>query len=299
MRVLVAGASGMIGSALCTRLARAGHDVTRLVRREPTSRDERNWSPSAGMIDFRLMDETDAVVNLSGASLSRLPWTRRYREQILQSRLSSTRTLTDAMGKADSPPAVFLSGSAVGIYGDRPGLILDEGSIRGSGFLADVVEAWEGAAAVVPEGVRVVTLRTGLVVGPGGALGPVLPLTKLGAGANLGTGTQFWPWISLADEVRAIEHLLGSDLAGPVNLAGPVPATADALLRTVASELHRPYLFRVPARLIELVLGDAGRELLLASQRVSAKLLLDDGFAFEHETVDVAVRWLLRGKGAL
>jgi uncharacterized protein (TIGR01777 family) len=295
MRILIAGASGLIGTALCRRLSGHGHDVVRLVRREPTATDERNWSPESGIIDPAAMDGVDAVVNLSGASLSRLPWTRRYRAEILRSRVTATRTLADAMVASSRPPAVFVSGSAVGIYGDRPGLVLDEDSLRGSGFLADVVDAWEKAAALVPEGVRVVTVRTGLVVARGGgALKPVIPLTRIGAGGPLGPGTQYWPWISLADEVAAIEHLLEADVAGPVNLAGPVPATSDELLRSVARHMHRPYVLRVPARLIELTLGDAGRELLLASQKVSAQRLIDSGFGFTHRTVDEAVSELFR-----
>ncbi|KRC49731.1 nucleoside-diphosphate sugar epimerase [Leifsonia sp. Root227] len=285
MKVLIAGASGMIGTEVASQLAASGHEVLRLVRGTPKAANEYNWAPSARIIDFTLMDRVDAVVNLSGASLSRLPWTPAWKRTILASRLEATHTLTDAMRMAASPPAVFLSGSAVGFYGDRPGQKLTETAIRGTGFLADVVEAWESAAHLAPEKTRVVTLRTGVVIGRGGAMKPLLPAGKLGLLGPIAGGGQHWPWVSLHDEAAAIVHLLGSTLRGPVNIAGPTPATADTVLRSLAAALRRPYGLPLPEKAITLALGDAGRELLLASQKVVPQKLLDDGFVFSTPTV--------------
>jgi uncharacterized protein (TIGR01777 family) len=289
LRVLIAGGSGFIGTELQSQLKAAGHTVLKLVRRAPRGDDEFTWSPEAKILDFRVLETVDAVVNLSGASLNHLPWTTRYRAQILRSRTRATQALVEAMSMTASPPPVLLSGSAVGFYGDRPGLALTEDVGRGQGFLADVVTAWEKAAALAPPRTRTVLLRTGFVLGNGGAMRPLRLATTLGAGARVGTGAQHWPWISLHDEAAAIVHLLSSDLAGPVNLAGPIPATAEDITRRIATGLHRPHLFSIPERLIDLGAGDFGRELLLSSQRMVPAKLLADGFEFRHATSDAAV----------
>jgi uncharacterized protein (TIGR01777 family) len=293
MRVLIAGASGFVGTALVASLEAHGHQVVRLVRRRAASPDESSWSPVSGVIDVGELERADAVVNLSGASLARLPWTRRYRDEILASRIAATRTLADALRQARTRPAVFLSASAVGYYGDRPGERLDERASRGAGFLADVVAQWEAQALLAPPGTRTVLLRSGIVVGDGGALGRVAALTRLGLSARLGTGGQHWPWISLDDEVAAIEHLLDSRLSGPVNLVGPTPATADRVLAALAARLHRPYLLVAPERALELALGVAADELLLASQRAVPERLLADGFVFSHPTAEDAIDAML------
>ncbi|MGJ4844076.1 TIGR01777 family oxidoreductase [Leifsonia sp. Le1] len=293
MRVLIAGASGMIGTEVTAQLAAQGHEVLRLVRGAPSAANEYNWAPAARIIDFTLMDRVDAVVNLSGASISRLPWTPAWKRTILASRLEATHTLTDAMRMAASPPAVFVSGSAVGFYGDRPGQKLTETAIKGTGFLSDVVEAWESAAHLAPEKTRVVTVRTGVVVGRGGAMKPLLPAGRLGLLGPIAGGGQHWPWVSLHDEAAAIVHLLDSTLRGPVNVAGPTPATADTVLRALAATLRRPYGLPLPAKAITLALGDAGRELLLASQKVVPQKLLDDGFVFSEPTVRDAMERLI------
>lgn len=291
--MLVAGASGMIGTELVRQLAESGHEVRRLVRRRPQSSDEFHWSPSTRMIDVNLMESADAVVNLSGASLNHLPWTAATKRRILSSRLESTGTLTDAMRQASRPPSVFLSGSAVGFYGDRPGQKLTEESPRGTGFLADVVEAWETAARLAPEKTRVALLRTGLVIGRGGAMKPLLPLAKLGLAGPIAGGGMHWPWVSLHDEAAAIVHLLTSDVEGPVNIVGPTPATAGGVLRALAAAVHRPYGLPVPEKAVTLALRDAGRELLLASQKVVPARLLDDGFVFRDRTVQDAMERLV------
>ena len=289
MRVLVSGASGFIGRELTRQLREDGHDVFTLVRRQPTTESEINWAPSAHILDSSLIDSVDAVINLSGASLGRLPWTRRYRKEILESRIQSTQALAEAMNMASKPPKVFLSGSAVGIYGDRPGERLTETSLRGPGFLGDVVEAWEQAAQIRPAKTRLVTFRTGLVIGKGGSLAPLTALTKVGLGSRIGTGGDMWPWISLYDEAAAIRHLLTSKLSGVVNLVGPTPATSDRITSYVAKRLHRWYDFAVPTWAITLVLQDAGSGLLLSSQKVIPERLLADGFVFRHSTVEQAI----------
>jgi uncharacterized protein (TIGR01777 family) len=293
MEVLIAGASGLIGTELTRQLEAAGHTPLQLVRRQPSNSNEFRWDPANLSVDLGIIGRVDAVVNLAGASLSRLPWTPGYRRTILQSRVHATRTLTDAMRRVSKAPQVLLNASAVGFYGDRPGEELTENSAAGSGYLARVVEAWEREAALALASTRAVSLRTGLVLAREGVLGPLLPVTKLGLAGPLGSGKQHWPWISLHDEVAAIVHLLTSSLAGPVNLVGPTPATASEVIKSLADALHRPFLLPVPGPLITLALQDAGRDLLLADQRVTPQKLLADGFQFRHRTVEDAVTWML------
>lgn len=288
--VLIAGGSGFIGSELTRQLEQAGDTVLRLVRRPARTPSERSWDPEAGWIKTSLVEGVDAVVNLSGASISRLPWTLPYKREILQSRLQATGTLVQAIQRAENPPAVFLSGSAVGFYGDRPGELLTESSVQGSGFLAKVTEAWERAAAPAAARSRVVTLRTGLVVGRGGgALKPLTLLAKAGLAGPVGSGEQIWPWVSLHDEAAAIRHLLDSELAGPVNIVGPEPVPAATVVRELAESLHRPYWLPAPSWALKAALADAGRDLLLADQNVSSQKLTADGFTFRDTTFDAAL----------
>jgi uncharacterized protein (TIGR01777 family) len=289
VRVVIGGASGLIGSALASSLEASGNTVVRLVRRPARNAGEVEWDPLHAKLDPASLSGADAVVNLSGASLGKLPWTAEYRSTILWSRLSATRTLVGAMHHAEEPPKAFLSGSAVGFYGDRPGETLTEGSSKGTGFLADVVSAWEDAANAAPDSTRTVTLRNGIVVATDGVLKPLVPLTKFGVAGPLGTGRQHWPWISPTDETAAIEHLLTSSLSGPVNLCGPVPATADDIMFELARRMNRPYLLRVPKFALRTVLGDAADGLLLSDQLVVPERLLADGFVFSRETAEAAV----------
>ncbi|SDQ41795.1 hypothetical protein SAMN02800687_1802 [Curtobacterium sp. UNCCL20] len=294
LSILVAGASGFIGTPLVRALREAGHHVTTLVRREPRTATEFRWSPGSRPLDPAILDGADVVINLAGANIGKLPWTETYKREIEQSRVDATDTLVEAMRHAATPPALFLSGSASGVYGDRPSDVLQDDAAPGRGFLAEVCTVWEAAANGAPEGVRVVTLRTGIVVGKGGgALAPLVPLTKAGLGSRLGTGGQHWPWIALEDEVGAIVHLAtsptASGVSGPVNLAGPEPAVADRLTKRVAEDLHRPYLFRLPEFALRFVLRDAADEMLLSSQQMVPTKLLESGYAFRYTRAEDAV----------
>ena len=279
----------MVGSELTRQLAADGHEIVRLVRRASTSSNEVSWDPAAGTVPQSAIESADAVINLSGASLGKLPWLPGYKKEILQSRLQTTTTLAVAISAAASPPAVFLSASAVGFYGNRPGEVLTEASTRGVGFLPDVVEQWESAARVTNATTRVATLRTGLVLGDGGSAAPIAALSRIGLGSRLGDGRADWPWISIHDEAAAIRHLITSTLSGPVNLTGPTPATSDDITRYVAKKLHRPYLFRIPRWVILAALQQAGEVLLLTSQNVSSARLVDDGFVFREPTMQQAI----------
>ncbi|WP_378146715.1 TIGR01777 family oxidoreductase [Cnuibacter sp. UC19_7] len=287
--VLIAGGSGVIGTELARQLREAGHTALVLVRRPAQTPFERSWDPEARWLRVGILDGVDAVVNLSGASISRLPWTLQYKREILQSRIGATATLVDAMAKAETPPRVFISGSAVGYYGDRPGEILTEESAPGDGFLAKVCVAWERAAAPASAHSRVVYARTGLVLGEQGALKPIRMLAKLGLAGPLGDGRQHWPWISLFDEAAALRHLIETEVAGPMNLVAPGPVPAGEIIREVAEDLGRPYWLPAPAWAIKLGLADAGRELLLADQDVSSARLTESGFEFRDTTVPEAL----------
>jgi uncharacterized protein (TIGR01777 family) len=288
--ILVSGASGYIGTELVAQLRQAGHRVTRLVRRPARVADEKSWDPYSGTLDPAIIDGTDAVINLSGASLARLPWTHSYKRTILESRRSATRTLARAIASAAIPPEVFVSGSAVGFYGDRPGEALTEESGQGDGFLARVVASWEAETHPAAAATRVVHARTGVVIGDGGATRPIMLLARLGVAGPIAGGEQHWPWISLRDEAAALVHLAtGSTVNGPVNLAAPTPSTAGELVSLIAKRLHRPYWLPVPAWAIRAALATAGSDLLLVDQVVAPTVLTADGFRFRHPTAAEAV----------
>ena len=288
LRVLVAGASGFIGTELIRQLEEAGHDVVRLVRGQAGPGESR-WNPTFGEVDLELLAGADTVISLGGASIAKIPWTPAYKRKLLSSRVEVTSTLVKAMHAVATPPATFLSASAVGFYGDRPGETLTEQSPKGTGVLPDIVERWEAEAIAAPASVRVVRFRTGLVVGEGGAFGPLGLLTKVGLGARIGSGNQYWPWIALYDEAAAIKHLLTSNISGAVDLEGPVPATSERITRRLAKVMGRWHPWVIPAVVIRTLLGDAGKELLLPSTRIIPKRLIDDGFVFRYETADAAI----------
>ena len=246
LRIIVAGASGLIGRALVARLREQGDEVRTLVRRTPRTPDEISWAPDARTVDTSVFDGIDAVVNLAGASIARIPWTAGYRRKLLTSRVETTRTLAEAMGQVRTPPKVFLSASAIGYYGDRPGSRIVDETPPGEGFFPELVTKWEAAAQNAPRATRVVTFRSAIVVARSGGFGPIRILTGLGLGARFGTGGHHWPWISLEDEVRALLHLLRSDLSGGVILAGPTPATSVRPLTAALRARARPDRTRRP-----------------------------------------------------
>lgn len=298
MRIVIGGASGMIGTELARQLAARGDEVVRLVRRPVAAAGEVPWDPASGRLDAAALAGADAVVNLSGATLSRLPWTASYRERILASRLAATAAITGALHElsaAGQRVPALVSGSAVGVYGSRPGEELTEASAPGDGFLAEVVRRWEDAAGAAPAGARVVLARTGLVLGPGGALRPLRVIARLGVAGPIGGGRQHWPWISLNDEAAALVHLIGSTLSGPVNLVGPAPASSAEVVDALARALRRPSGLPLPGWAVRAVMGEAGRELLLSDQCVRPSALLADGFVFRDSTVQDALAALSRG----
>lgn len=291
-RVAVAGSSGLIGSALSASLRARGSEVVRLVRHDPTSPDERRWDPAKGELDPAVLDGVDAVVNLAGAGVGDRRWSPDYKQEILASRVDSTRTL--ARAAAEAGVRRMVAGSAIGIYGDRGEEVLTESSAPGTGFLVEVVRAWEEAAGPAGEaGIPVAHARTGLVAArEGGAMEPVLRLARLGLGGPLGSGRQWWPLISLDDEVAALIWLIDNELTGPVNLAAPQPVRQRELAREIGRQLHRPAILPAPGPAMRVVVGEFAGE-VLASTRVIPQVLLDHGFTWQHPDLPSLVRWLL------
>lgn len=290
MRVVVAGSSGLIGTALVAHLRAGGHEVLRLVRRQPAAPDERGWDPPAGRIDAGTFDGVDAVVNLNGVGVADRPWSGARRQAIRDSRTVPTDVLAHAVAEHGVP--TLISQSATGFYGDGGGVALDESAPSGRGFLADVVREWEAAAQPARDGgARVVHPRTGLVLSPsGGLLGPLKLLFGFALGGRIGPGTQYMPWISLDDEVGAMRFLLETpSISGPVNLTGPTPVTNAEFTAAFADALGRPVSLPVPAVVITTVLGAFGEELLLYGQRAVPAVLQEHGYPFRHTTVAEAL----------
>jgi uncharacterized protein (TIGR01777 family) len=291
VRYVIAGSSGFLGTALRARLARDGHDVTRLVRRPAGSPSESSWDPYAGTVDPDLVASADVVINLAGVSLVHWPWTERYRGQILDSRLHTTGTLASAIAAAPTPPA-FVVASGVARYGtDRGDEILTEDSSDGGGFLPDVVRQWEGAADPARAAdARVCHLRTGVVIDRGGGAMKYMRLPFwLGIGGRVGSGAQYFPIISLPDWLSAVIFLAEQpDCVGPYNLVSPVPTTNLEFTRALAAALHRPAIMRAPAFAMRTVLGEVAEE-LVGSRRVLPQRLIAAGFKHEHQDVDAIV----------
>jgi uncharacterized protein (TIGR01777 family) len=295
MRVAVTGASGLIGTALVPHLRSVGHDVVRLVRRPAAAPDEVTWDPKAGTVDLDALAGVDGVIHLAGAGVGDHRWTDDYKREILDSRVDGTHTIANAMLALDPKPRVLVSASAIGWYGDTGDRIVDETAPAGTGFLADVVRAWEAAAApAATAGIRVVHPRTGLVVAKsGGAWARMFPLFKLGVGGKLGPGSQYWSWISLRDEVCALQFLLEQEqLSGPVNLTGPQPQTNAEITRVMGTVLGRPTILPAPAFALKAVLGEFSSE-VLGSARVVPAVLERSGFVFQDPTIESAIRTAL------
>lgn len=292
MRVLISGAGGLVGTELIKQLRALGHEPIALVRREPTGDHEISWKPGVERLDPEIMESIDAVVNLGGATTGRIPWTKNYMQTLISSRLDTTRTLVEAINASKNQPKVLVSGSA-GIYGDRGDELLDETAGKGEGFLFDLASAWEAEAQKA--NTRVVLARTTLVMSKKlGALGRLLPLIKAGIGGPLGSGNQWWAWISLEDEARAIIHLIDNDeTTGAYNLTAPEPATCKEMVVALGKALKRPTFFRVPSWAMRLLIGVAADELLLCSQKMTATKLLSTGFEFNHPTLKDAVDYVV------
>ena len=289
-RVVVSGASGLIGSTLVESLRGDGVDVTTLVRRAPERPDEVEWLTGPRPLDPAVLEGADAVVGLNGASIGRFPWTPSYKSTLLWSRITPTRAIARAVRELGPDAPAFVSASAVGYYGTAPGARLTERSPRGDTFLADVCGEWESAARSAGDDSRVALLRTAPIVHRDGVLKPLLLLTRLGLSGPIGRGTQVWPWISLEDEVRAIRHVIDADIEGPVNLTGPTRATANDLGFALAMRMNRLFVLRAPVWGMKLVLGaDATEALLTSDADVVPTVLEDSGFTFTHETVEAAV----------
>lgn len=298
--VLLAGASGFLGSHLVRHLRRRGDTVRRLVRRPAQGPSEVTWDPDAGTLPEDALRDVDVVVNLGGAGVGDKRWTEEYRREVITSRTAGTSVLAHALAReADArsttggTPPRLLQASAVGYYGDRGAEVLTESSSAGEGFLPEVCLQWEAATAPAEAaGVGVVHLRTGIVLAPGGgALGPLLPLLRAGLGGPLGGGEQWWPWITLADTVRAQLHLMDSTLTGAVNLAGPTAETQGAMIRRLAHAMRRPAVLPVPGLALRVALGGFADD-VLSSQLVVPARLLADGFVFAHPSAQEAADWV-------
>lgn len=290
-RIILAGSSGLIGRALAEKLRECGAEVHHLVRRETRNSREHMWSPETGMLELEVLAGADALVSLNGASVGHLPWSASYRRALRDSRLDSTRTLMRAVQQLGSEaPKAWLSGSAVGYYGDRPGETMTEASNAGETFLARLCVEWE-QQALEATGTQVALLRTAPVIHPQGVLKPMITLTKLGLGGPLAGGKQIWPWISLADEVRGILHVLDRGLRGPINLTGPTLSSAHDIGSALARQLRRPFLIPAPQFALNITLGkDATESLLTSDAAVLPEALLQSGFEFVHTTPDAAIR---------
>lgn len=297
MRVLVTGSHGLIGSALIRSLEQDHHAVVRLVRGPGSGSGDAHWDPAAGQLDLAALGKIDAVVHLAGEGIADKRWSADQKKRILASRVDSTTLLAQRLADAGDRPSVLVSGSAIGFYGDGGDTELDENSPAGSGFLADVCQRWEAATAPAEAaGIRVVHIRTGIVLSPdGGALKKQLPLFKVGMGGKLGSGRQYQSWISIDDEVGGIVHSLETEsLQGPVNLTAPHPVTNLDFTKTLGSVVGRPTVMAAPKFGLSAVLGhQLVEEMLLAGQRVLPAKLLASGYVFRYPKLEPALRALL------
>ena len=301
-RVVVSGASGLVGRALSVLLAEQGHRVTALVRRRPAAGDDEVcWNPEKGEIDAAKLEGLDAAVHLSGDSLASGRWTAEKKQSIRDSRVVSTALLARTMAAMKRPPRVLISASASGVYGDRGEEWVDEASSPGDSFLARVAVDWEMAAQPAADaGIRVVNARLGVVLSPsGGVLAKMLPVFRRGLGGVIGNGRQHLSWIGLDDVVRAIDFLLRrDDLAGPINLVAPAPASNREFTKTLGRVLNRPTIFAVPAFVVRAVFGEMGQATILSSTRVRPRRLLEAGFEFGSPRLEEALRSNLSGAAA-
>lgn len=296
MRIIVTGASGLIGTTLVPWLEAAGHEVVRLVRGSASAGpNEATWNPATGTLESAAIDGSDVVINLNGRSIAEGRWNPKVKEALRSSRLDSTRTLADAILASVKPPALLINASAVGYYGDRGEEILAEDANMGSGFLAELSGDWEAAALQASsERTRVALLRLGMVLARGGALGRMLTPFKLGLGGPIGSGRQYWPWIGIEDVCGIIGFILEhEEISGPVNSVAPEELRCLEFTRILGQRLSRPTFLPLPAFAARMALGEMADSLLLASQRVRPQALLDAGYEFRAPTLDHALRFAL------
>ncbi len=289
-RIAITGASGLIGSALVGHLKSEGHTVQRLVRRTPVSPDEVQWDPKTGYVDLDALRGVDAIIHLAGAGVGDKRWNKKYKAEILNSRLMGTTTIANAV--TELKPDVFISASAIGWYGESGNRAVVESDKCGDDFLAAVCREWE-AAADLAQNTRTVKIRTGLVLDPtGGALGKMLPLFRFGLGGKMGNGKQWWSWITLHDLIRAITFLLENEISGPVNLTAPNPVTNQEFTSALARAMHRPALFPAPAIALKIALGGFSSE-ILGSKKVVPSALTDAGFEWDYPHITNALTALV------
>lgn len=296
MKIAITGSSGLIGTALVTRCHSMGYQVARLVRRPPRGDEEVQWDPAAGSLDPAALTGVNAVVNLAGAGVGDKRWSEEFKKVLVDSRVDSTRTVVNAMLAMDTPPPVLISASGEGYYGDRGDELLTEESASGEGFVAEMCRVWEAeamrAAAESDGRIRVVLARNGLVMSArGGAFGRILPLLKLGLAGPLGNGKQWWSWITLEDEVSAIEHVIHADVSGPVNFCSPGAGPQIDLIRALGRAFGRPTLLPAPSFALRAVVGGFSSE-VLGSIRMSPTVLHRSGFSFRHPDIEAAASWL-------
>ncbi|MBC2588018.1 MULTISPECIES: TIGR01777 family oxidoreductase [Rhodococcus] len=290
MRILVAGSSGLIGTASVAWLRAHGHEVRRLVRRPPGAPDEWSWDPRTGRVDPAALDRVDAVVNLCGSSVGARRWSGAVKQELRDSRIVPTDVLAAAVAAAGVPTLV--NAGAVGFYGDTGETVVDERSPAGQGFVADLCRDWEAATAPAREaGVRTIVLRTGIVLAPhGGILRRLEPLFRLGLGSRLGDGRQYMSWVALEDAVAAVGFVLGrGDIAGPVDVTGPAPVTNARFTEALAHSVHRPAPWTTPGFVVAAVAGEMARALVLTGQRALPAVLESTGFEFRYPTIGAAL----------
>ena len=287
MKIVITGSSGLIGSALVRDCEKRNFEVVKLVRRVPKQENESQWDPIKGIVDLNVFEKATAIVNLAGAGVGDRRWSKKYKKLILDSRVNSTETLANAIVNLKTPPSVFVSGSAIGFYGDTADVAVDENANLGEGFLSDVVFNWEYAAQRVrSNNIRVVHPRTGLVMSKrGGLLKKILPLFKLGLGGKLGNGKQYWSYISLEDEIRAIHHVIDDvRLTGGVNFTNPNPVTNAEFTKSLSSVVNRPAFLNVPSLALKIALGEFSIE-ALGSSRILPSKLQAAGFKFNQPDI--------------
>lgn len=297
LKILISGASGLLGSSLIPFLRTGGHTVLQLVRRVPDKeKNEIQWDPANGRLDLDDTDKIDAVIHLSGENIGEGRWSSEKKKRIIDSRVQSTRLIAETISKMKNPPKVFLCASAIGYYGDRGGIEVDESDTVGKDFISEVCRIWEESAETsTAAGIRTAFMRIGIVLSPqGGALGKLLLPFTIGFGGKISTGCQYMSWISIDDTIGAIHHaLFDKNISGPVNLVAPNPATNIEFTQKLATVLSRPAYFTVPKLAIETVFGEMGRETILSSTRVKSSVLRETGYCFRHPDLETALRHLL------